>query len=597
MPAPWEQDELVQPAAPWETDEVVGEASAIDLPAVGAGETLLRRSTSALPLGKPVVDTISAGIVQALRPGPGAELTPQARAELEAMGETPAAEPGYWDTYRDIRDTGAIREAAGSDQHPLAAGAGTITGVGLSLLAPLPKVKVGTGTAGRIGSAALTGGAYQALNSGVASQADLTRGEWGQFSKDVVGVTGLEEARKELAQGHIGRATLKAMGAGLIGGLATGGTLGTVTELARKPLGDAMNKVAAAQGRRVLLNGADQLSTRKPVPDDVVLAAIDEGGIIPLGTTRGAAARLEGKADKIGAQYGQLLAKLEERGVRGPVAQEVADELLRRGAALERNTMIDQLPAEYLEQAEKIVGKAAPSPTLGLTQAEQLKRSLQKLAKSSYERLEPPEIADVRRDIASVVRQANEDAVMSAAGSNSQTAGLAEQFVPMKERLGKVISAEEAAQRGAARVAQRKSGAMPSALESMVAVGSGHPEVALIKPVLGALNSRGTSTIAAGARGFAKALEAPTAPAAAARLAQQSVGQPSPQNSIALQLANLASSDPHALASAVGDGPARALIEAARAGPDRVAVTHFVLSTRQGQAGMDYRQRIAAFGR
>lgn len=157
-------------------------------PKVGAGETFVNRAVNAIPLAGRLTDAISTGVMQgakALGVGEsGVKFTPQAQAELDAMGVERLPEstiPGAVETYRKMRDTRAGRTAAGSQQNPWAGRLGTLTGVGLSLLAPLPKAP-GAG----VGSSAATGVGYGALGGLTEGKADLTRGEVGQAIEDTV---------------------------------------------------------------------------------------------------------------------------------------------------------------------------------------------------------------------------------------------------------------------------------------------------------------------------------------------------------------------------------------------------------------------------
>lgn len=478
-------------------------------PQVGGGETFVNKGVDALPTGRITTNILSTLALQAGKAlgagSPTVELTPQALAEAKARGmnvDQSDAIPGVMDTYRQQRDRFASRTEAGAEQNPLASGLGTATGTALSLLAPLPKASVGAGAGGRIASNALTGGAYGALNAATNGPADLTQGQVGQFARDALGVDALHQGWKDAKDGNIGRSLLDLMGAGGIGGLATGGVLGAGIEGARATgitgkLGDALKRLAIDKGRKVLTNGADQLSTRAAVPEAAVEEAIRSKAIVPFGTNQGAASRLEGLTENVGDQYGEIIAELEAKGAKGPDARAVADDLLGRGAALERNTMDNALPREYLNQADNLLGKAGPQGELGLTQAEKLKRSLQKMA--NYNRVNEPTMNEVHRDIASAMRSANEGAIAQAgqaAGPGSEIAALADQFGPVKGRLANLYEAENAAARGAARGAQRGAGSDFGLKTAVVALGSGHPELIPGVVASNVLKSRGGSTVA-----------------------------------------------------------------------------------------------------
>lgn len=412
-------------------------------PQVGAVETFLNRAANALPGGRPVVDALSALTMQASRAdllpdalsiqGERATLTPQARAELEAMGETVQDVPGLVDDYRSLRDTRRIRTAAGSEQNPNAARAGTAAGIGLSIAAPLPKVTVGSGRAGRIGSAAATGAAYGALSGLTDGDADLTRGEVGQ-------------AARETLEG--------AAAGGLIGGAAGG-----AVEAAR-PLSSALRRLAVRQGKAVIQGGSDiAAATRRPLSDEAVEEVLRRGAIRPLSTTQATAGRIERLARQEGDEYGRILDALEAQGVTGPDSRALADRLLARGAEIEPNTLYQTVPDELYRAAAAIEGRGAarPSGRLGLRQTENIKQSAQEAAR--FNRLEPTEILEARRDVAGIIRQANEDAVEQAgqaAGAGSEVAQLAERFVPTKRSLGRILEARQFARPGASKAEQRQ---------------------------------------------------------------------------------------------------------------------------------------------
>ncbi len=487
-------------------------------PKVGVGETFLNSSTNALPLGKQLVDMISTGAFLAGKPKAGATLTPQAIAEMKRLGiAVPGEESsGLLETYRKIRDTREGRTAAGESQNPITAAVGKGTGVALSLAAPLPKVTVGSGVPGRIVSNMATGGVYGGINSAAGSSADLSKGEILKTLSDAVGVEGLEKVANDISAGKYGHAALEMLGSGVVGGAVTAGVLSSALEAGRAALSGAAPAVRGASisaGRRVLTNGADSLSTREPVAESAVQEAINSGAIKPLGSTAGTSERLRGLTKEVGGQYSDILEKLEANGVTGPRADAIANKILAKGAEIEPGEMSDSVVNEYLNNAEKISGKAPGGAELGLTQGEKLKRSLQRQAK--YDRVSETGVNEARRDVASIIRQANEDAVSAAgdaAGEGSQTKALAGQFTPVKARLSNLIEAREAARRGAARVAQRSHFGPMEIAAGAAEVAAGHPATALPAAIaMKLVRGRGPSTTAAYGSRLADWLENPGA--------------------------------------------------------------------------------------
>lgn len=165
---------------------------------ISPAEASINSAANNVPFGRPLVDLGIAGQLAAARPlgrllpdalarrlpgvvaGPGAVLTPQARAELEAMGEEvpqEPTEPGLVDTYRNARDLRRARTELGELQRPISSALGTVAGVGLSALAPLGAFKAAPNATilGRALAAGKTGAAYGALTGLTDGGADLTR--------------------------------------------------------------------------------------------------------------------------------------------------------------------------------------------------------------------------------------------------------------------------------------------------------------------------------------------------------------------------------------------------------------------------------------
>lgn len=288
-------------------------SGSVDRQDVGAGETFVNKTAEALPLGRQAVNGLTALGMSAMPFaswfGPqGAKLTPQAKEALAAgAGEMSPEErqallagpkkPGsLLENYRNARESFADRTARGAANHKLAAGLGTGVGTALSLLAPLPKVTLkGGGLAARLGSNALTAGAYGALNGAANGRADLTQGEFGQLAKDAVGVEGLQRAAAAAGEGNYGTAALETMGAGGVGGALTGGLVvpaaGAVLKGALKggkALGVGALRALAkpGQGARDLQRlGVDvEKLTLGQINPNSTLAQMEEAGQHALGT-------------------------------------------------------------------------------------------------------------------------------------------------------------------------------------------------------------------------------------------------------------------------------------------------------------------------
>lgn len=198
-------------------------------PQIGGVETFLNRAVNAVPLGHPVTDVLSASAVQAAKAlglgEPGAKLTPQAELALEA--EDPSFRqsnrnslPNALDAYRQLRDIRNARTALGSEQNSWAGRGGTALGLGLSMLAPLPKVvPKGTGLGDKMAAGALTGAGYGALTGLTEGPADLTRGDVAGAARDTLLGAGLGAAVGGTLPAAVGGGWKTRAGAGaLLGG-------------------------------------------------------------------------------------------------------------------------------------------------------------------------------------------------------------------------------------------------------------------------------------------------------------------------------------------------------------------------------------------
>lgn len=449
---PW-RPQSARPAGPFagQTDIPMqgAEASTGDLPKlarpVGAGETFAIHGANALPLGRPVVSAGSALVSQAAKllgvGEPSAKWGPAARDLATELGvELPDPQNaigGPVEEYRRLRDERDIRGDVGAEEHPWSARAGTGTGILATALVPAGAAVRGQQTLGRaMGTGALLGGAQAAGDS----RADLTRGEVGRQLLD----TGIGSA-------------LGAVGGGIGHGLAKAAP--SLIARAR----DLLQTRAMNAGRRALLGGADSLSGRKPIPDEVVQEAIDTGAIRIGGSTQGTAKRLATERARTGEEYGAVLDALEELGVKGPQAWQVANRLREAGSEAAHTTVQQSVPRAFRRMADTIqergmVGVGDDAGALGLRQAEALKRSAQDVP--NYQRLmqNSNEVNEANKRIASIIREANEEAVDSAGQRmGGEVAELADAFVPLKTRLGRLIEASDAAERGSA-AAGRRSG-------------------------------------------------------------------------------------------------------------------------------------------
>lgn len=471
--------------------------------------------------------------------GAGATLTPQAQAELyalvrdkpelakelgidvEGIADPGVPESGPLDTYREVRDTRRERtEEAKNSQDPLVKWggmAGAATGFTSSLLAPLPSVKVGAiGTgllgakgaaiAGNIASGAATGGAYGALSGAADGDADLTRGDVRGFGRDVAGA-----------------------GAGgvALGTVAAGGAE------ALRPLWKYIRSMALNQGGKVLQGGSDiAAATRKPLSDESIEEVLKSKGIRPFSTTQATHERVSDLAAESGDLYGRIVSELEANGVKGAEVRQLADDLYARAqqefAASGSNKAVSQQftkEGRNLENLARGAGPDAPRATgpaveqLGLKQTEGIKQTLQRQARLDMLTQKPTD--EALAEIASKVRQANEDAVEAAgaqAHPRSEVRHLADAFVPVKQRTGRLLEARGFTEKAATKAAQRGN---VSLKDYMVGMAAGDPASALATALVSGLaRNRVPSATAAYGYRLSEAMRSGSASPDLARMVQ-----------------------------------------------------------------------------
>jgi len=276
---------------------------------------------------------------------------------------------------------------------------------------------------------------------------------------------------------------------------------------------ERLRETAINQGRKVLTGNAAPMATRKPLSEEAVQAAYNEGAIRPFGTVEGAAERLGTARESVGDLYGQVLEALEAKGVTGPNAVLLARQLVKEANEAAKQTLetVDPGPELLRTTAEELTSKVGGTPfaskRLGLTQAEKVKRTLQHAAASDYVKEGPQSLsAEARTGLASRIRQAIEDEVTAQAEKAPQEAAA---FVPLKRRLGAIIEASNAANRGSARAANRQQFGLGSKVMASGALAGGSIPGAVGALVAStALRNRGPATVGWSANKAANLLRA-----------------------------------------------------------------------------------------
>lgn len=475
----WKDAPIIQPASPmthtqgrWASAPIVQPEPEPDptRPEISGGQALGRGAVQGATLS--FGDEIN-GLIQAL----GEKYLPES---LGGGGEQ-ASRRGLGDLYRQNRDTFRRENEDAEKQHKWKyIGGNVVGGVAPAVLVPALAKKLGTSALSGLSlGAAVKGGAVLGAAAGLGgSKADLSDG----VTASDVGETGFDT----VAGGLLGA------GAG-----ALGHGIGKAAPMLLRG-GRRMGEwVAEKTGRRALLAGADSLSKKDAIPADVVLEAVKSGGIVPFGTTTGAFKRLKVKAETAGKVYGEIVDELHRMGVEGPDVDTIAKRLLSEAREAGPNTLDDRIPKAFMK-ARRLVRAKAGGDKLELPQAESLKRSAQDQA--FYGRVEDTPLNNAHKRIAAILRRANEESIEAAGAANpgTQIAEHAESFIPVKNKLGRLIEARDAAKRGAARASQRSTFGLPDYLAALGGLQStGDPMSAMLMGAgMSALRSRGPSTAA-----------------------------------------------------------------------------------------------------
>jgi hypothetical protein len=255
------------------------------------------------------------------------------------------------------------------------------------------------------------------------------------------------------------------------------------------------------------------LSASKPLSDEAAQEVLDIGAIKPFGTSRGAAQRVDTARATAGDTYAKIVKALEGHGVVGPEADALAQQYAAEGTAVGANSMNPAVPNAYATAADQLAGKPTVNGRLALSQAENLKRSLQDQARSAYKQMQPDELARAHEATASMMRQAVEDEIArQAPGLNPQGQAIAAQFEPVKQQTGRLIEASNVAQQGMARAANRHAfSPYDIAVGAAELAHSGNPiKTAAATLLMHELRTRGPSTAATALDFAAKRLEDPS---------------------------------------------------------------------------------------
>lgn len=238
------------------------------------------------------------------------------------------------DLYRASRDSERQKLEAGREHHPVVTFLGNMAGdIGSDAVLGAFGVPVGS-VPYQVASGAISG--Y------LGSDADLSEGK----------ATPGTMASAALSTG---------VGAGLGYVLPKVGAAGAKmlpAVMARARQG--LESVATSQGNKALLDGGRSLANRMPTSDAAVMQALEDNAIRLLGTSKGAYQRLSELADQRGAAYGTILEKLEELGVKGPRATELAEHFLSEARDRAANSGANKAVADVFAGEAKNLDNITP---------------------------------------------------------------------------------------------------------------------------------------------------------------------------------------------------------------------------------------------
>lgn len=500
--------------------------------------------------------------------GAATDVLPGARYRMLDGTERPVS--GRGDIYRAVRDTERERLRIAEAQHPVTSFLANMAG------------DLGSDAVLRALGVPVTSNAYQAAVGGLS----------GLLGNDAE-LTG--EGRTPASMASAGASTAVGAGLGALAPVVGRQAMRAAPGLAARAR-QALEDRAIAQGRRVLLSGADALAGNKELRADSVREALESDAIRMFGTTQDAYRNLEALVAEREIIYSDILNRLEAAGVQGPEAKAIADELMGRyQKALDVSGADESIPNIYKSEAEAVQRRPRPGfvmgegggttgargLALGLNQAEGIKRDLQD--KARWERLRETGLDRAKQEASRVFRRAIEDTIEAAgeaAPPGSEVAQLAEEFLPVKQQLSRTLDARNAAERGATAAAKRRGFSLTDNIHgAAAAAATGNPFYAVAAGMgNNLLRTRGTSTFARGAYDASKAVGAfgrwaATEPDTAQTLASVGSGLASRQATSSDWLQNLVSAQPEAMGRY---GPM--LSAAAARGPEDLAQAHYVLS-------------------
>jgi len=316
-------------------------------------------------------------------------------------------------------------------------------------------------------AAELVGGVASPGPKGAAVKGIIPKmGQMAKFGLKAGTVAGIGGSKADLTKGEILPLLADAgMGAGL------GTVTGAVSGWGSAKLEPYLKKLAEMASFRslnpkVAMGGGDKLKklrARSPTEDplkaerELGRRALDEGVIVPFGTSEGAAKRSGRLAEEAGEAQGGFASSIQDANPTARANPLAVARALDQQAAEAGKSSATQAYAAYLRNHAKAMRTAAlnrleseGTALMTIPQAEAEKRALQTAAQNAY--LNPLKKGspanEAKRVAASAMRQASEDAVERVAGPEDLA-----QFLAMKKRTGQLGEINDIAGYGATRAA------------------------------------------------------------------------------------------------------------------------------------------------
>jgi hypothetical protein len=427
---------------------------------------------------------------------------------IETRYQKPLLESGgdLLDIYRQGRNENRAEYAKAKERSPYLYGGGSFLG---GMVAP--------GGAGKsIGKALKAGGGYGALEGMGSSEADLTKLDAGNLAR-----FGIDPA--------LG-------GVGGVGGGAAGYGIQKYVAPAVKRGGEYLYKKGIEKAGKFLTGGVTSIDPKKAISPEATEEAL-KAGTIPYGAEiEGTLSRIGNKVKTGDAAREGVLDSSEFMGNEGPLFRKLIAEADKRGKQVASTSLNPAKEKVWFDLRDRLIQLAKRDPATGTinsikTARAGLKRN-EGFKSDLYDMIDWDNVTErpvnrQRKAAAAMLKEATEaslDAAGKKAGPGSFEADLAQEFRPVKQRLGNLLEAEEFAL-DAAEKARRKPEKAPIRAGELLAWAQGIPAVGpVVRGAQHLLETRGPATAARFNYDLGRALQTLAEnPAALGRAATRSI--------------------------------------------------------------------------